>query len=75
MVTVPAVTPVTTPEEVTVALAVLPLVQLPPDGVSDNAVVAPGQTVAVPKIGPGAGSGFMVINAVVPALPQLLLTV
>src|ERR1043166_8504132 len=56
MVTVPAATPVTTPDdEPTVAIAVLVLVHRPPVTASDNAVVRPTQTEVVPVMGPGNG--------------------
>lgn len=56
MFTVPAVTPVTAPEELTVALAVLELVQLPPVDVSFNTVTEPpSHTAIVPVIAAGIG--------------------
>lgn len=52
---VPAATPVTMPvPDPTVAVAVLPLVHVPPDGEELNVVVAPSHTVAVPVIAPAA---------------------
>ena len=54
MVGVPAATPVTTPVDApTVAWLVLLLLQLPPEGVLFNVVVAPTQTLAVPVIAIG----------------------
>jgi hypothetical protein len=50
---VPAVTPVTTPAELTVACAVLLLVHVPPDVISANAVVRPVQTLLAPVIPAG----------------------
>ena len=44
MVSVPAVTPVTTPPEFTVAILVFLLVQVPPAVELDNVVVVPTQT-------------------------------
>ena len=52
---VPAETPDTTPDELTVATAVVPLVHVPPADVSLS-VVTPGEhTANVPVIGPGLG--------------------
>ena len=50
MFTTPGVMPVTTPVELTVATAGLPLVHAPPAGVAANAVVEPVQTVLLPVI-------------------------
>ena len=50
MVAEPAATPVTTPEEETVATAASEVVQVPPARVLDKDVVAPAQTVVVPEI-------------------------
>ena len=55
MVLVPAVTPVTTPLAAIVAMAVVPLVQVPPAGVPVRAVDDPSHTVSVPSIGLGSG--------------------
>ena len=44
----PVATPVTTPAELTVATAVLALLQVPPVDASLNVEVCPGQTVVVP---------------------------
>jgi hypothetical protein len=55
MTAVPALTPLTTPvDEPTVATAVAPLVQVPPDGEELSVVVEPVQTDAVPVIADGA---------------------
>jgi hypothetical protein len=51
MVAVPAATPVTTPEALTVAIAVLLDDQVPPVVTSASVVVDPAQTVVVPVIG------------------------
>lgn len=60
---VPASTPVTIPELLpTVAMPVLPLVHVPPDGEELNVVVAPTHTVAVPVIADGVA--FTVTTAV-----------
>lgn len=56
---VPAATPVTIPVEVViVALAVLPELHVPPEGVLESVVAAPTHTVAVPAI--AVGSAFTV---------------
>lgn len=60
MIAVPADTPVTTPEELpTVATAVLPLVQVPPDVASKSVEVEPMQYTAPVPVGV-AGFGFTV---------------
>jgi hypothetical protein len=54
MLAVPLSTPVTTPvEDPIVAIEVLPLFHVPPDGVVVSVVVSPAQTVAVPEIAAG----------------------
>ena len=51
MVTVPAVTPVTTPEpDPTVAMVISLLLHTPPEVASLNVVVRPGHTLVVPVI-------------------------
>jgi hypothetical protein len=73
IVTVPAATPVTIPEDVpTVAIVLSLLLQVPPLAASVRAVVAPAQTVVVPVIG-DAGTTFTVVTAV--DEPQLLVIV
>ena len=58
MVAVPAATPETTPEALTVATAVLLLDQLPPvNPLEIREVVAPAQIVVVPEIVPALGRG------------------
>ncbi len=54
--------PVTIPVDPTVAVAVVPLVQVPPVVISLSVVVAPVHTVSVPLI--AAGVLFTVTNAV-----------
>lgn len=55
MVAVPALTPVTRPEdEPTVAKPVDPLVHTPPDMASVNEVLRPAHTLVAPEMGPGA---------------------
>ena len=63
IVTVPLLTPVTTPALFTVAVAMLLLLQLPPDALLNNVVVLPGHTSANPLI--EGGSEFTVTTAVV----------
>jgi len=63
----PDATPVTMPvPEPTVAVVVLPLLQVPPPG-SLNAVIAPTQTVVDPVIPPGNGLTVTVVVALHPA--------
>jgi hypothetical protein len=64
MVVLPALTPDTTPAEDIVALAVLLLAHEPPDTVSLNVIVPPGQTLDEPDIAPAFGSGSIVIFSV-----------
>ena len=59
--TVPLVTPVTTPDEVTVAIEVLALLQVPPGVASLNVVVKPWQTVVVPVIGASGSTDKVVV--------------
>ncbi len=61
MTAVPAVTPVTTPPT-TVAMPVLPLVQVPPAVASANVVVEPTHTVAVPVIGATPGTSSVMVT-------------
>ena len=48
MLAIPVATPVTTPEELTVAIAGLLLLHVPPDVEFPNAVVSPTQVTGVP---------------------------
>jgi hypothetical protein len=52
IVAVPAATPVTTPDELTVAIAVFDDVHVPPETVEVNVVLEPAQIVCVPDRGP-----------------------
>jgi hypothetical protein len=70
---VPADTPVTTPVDDTVALAVLLLLHVPPPTLAVKLLVLPTQTVSVPEIAPAVA--FTVTILVVMAVPQPLLTV
>jgi hypothetical protein len=73
MVAEPANTPDTIPELSIVATAILLLLQLPPDTISDRLVVAPpAHTIVVPCIVPALGNGFTVNAAVATDVPQLL---
>ena len=69
----PDATPPTIPVLLTVAAAVLVLLQAPPDVPvpSLNAVVEPAHTVAVPVIVPATGSGLTVTTCVAATVPQL----
>ncbi len=69
---VPAVTPVTTPDELTVALAVLLLLHAPPVTVALRAMLLPAQTVVAPEMVPAEGVLFTVTFIVATAVPQLL---
>jgi hypothetical protein len=63
MLDVPPATPVTTPVvDTTVAIVVVPLVQVPPLVASVNVVVSPWQTLVVPLM--AVGSGFTVTTKV-----------
>ena len=64
----PAATPVTTPvKEPTVAIEVLPLLQVPPVALSVSVVVVPIHRVAVPPIALGVR---FTVTILVAALPQ-----
>ena len=72
MVTLPADTPVTTPLLFTVAIAVLLLLQVPPDVTSANVMVELTQTLDEPVIAATTGNAFTVIDFVALAVPQLV---
>jgi hypothetical protein len=59
MVAVPAVTPVTSPEAFTAALALL-LLHTPPEVVLDNCIVVPATTLVLPVIDETEGFVFTV---------------
>ena len=59
----------------TVAIIGDPLLQLPPDAVSDKVTDVPSQNVEVPEIVPATGNGFTVIVRVAELDPQLFDTV
>jgi hypothetical protein len=73
MVATPAATPVTTPEEFTVAIPVLLLVHEkvpgPPDAVATKVVVPPTQIPCVPVIPVTLGAAFTVIDPVAVRVP------
>ena len=64
MVAVPAATPVTMPEELTVATAVLLEDHVPPEVASFRSVVDPAQTLVVPVMAATIGRALMVTVAV-----------
>ena len=70
----PVATPVTRPVALTVALAGLTLLHIPPPAASVSAVVAAGQTDRTPVMLPALGAGFTVTTTVAAAVPQLLVT-
>lgn len=70
----PTDTPDTTPSVPTVATAVLPLLQTPPETPSLSVVVEETQTVCVPEMEPGSTDALTVTIAVAAAVPQLLVT-
>jgi hypothetical protein len=74
IVSVPALTPVTTPVALTVAIAGNTLLQLPPASASVRVIELPWQTVDKPAIGL-TEFGNTVTEADVMARPQLLLVV
>ena len=76
MVTLPAATPVTTPELLTVAMELLPLVQAPPLVVSDRVIMVLTQTEVGPVMVPApAGVVPTVIVFMAVVVPQLLVLV
>jgi hypothetical protein len=75
MVTAPAVTPVTMPVVLTVALAVLLLLHTPPVLASVRVMLAPGQTDVAPTIGLTTLPALTVNAIVAVAVPQLVVTV
>ena len=71
----PAATPLTTPDVLTVAVPVLLLAHTPPVVASLSVVVALTHTVAVPVMVPADGAALTVTTCVVVAEPQLFVTV
>ena len=70
----PAPTPLTAPEELTVAMEVLLLLQVPPDVALVKVDDVPIQVVVTPVIVPAEVAGFTVNDVVVNADPQLVTT-
>ena len=64
-------TPVTTPDEFTLAMAGALLDQDPPATVELSEVVNPGQTLEMPEIVPAKGAAVMLTGKLVVAVPQL----
>ena len=75
MVVVPEMRPFTEPEALTVATAVLVLLQTPPVAASVNADDEPAHTVVVPLMKPAAGNGLTVTTWAAATVPQLFVTV
>ena len=71
MVAVPAVTPLTTPAEPTVATLAAEVIHVPPAGAEVNVVVEPPQTVAVPVITSGNGVTVTVLVLTQPPLARV----
>jgi hypothetical protein len=71
----PAVTPVTVPVVLTVAVVLALLLHTPPDAVSVRVMALPSQTERKPAIVPATGCGFTVTVRVARAVPQPLVTV
>ncbi len=71
IVALPVEAAVTTPDVLTVAIAVLLLLQPPPEDVEESVLVVPVQIVDVPLMVPAAGSGLTVTDLVVEAEPQV----
>ena len=70
MVTLPAETPDTDPEEVTVAIVVELVVQDPPLPLSDKVTEEPAQTLVAPEMVPALAAGLTVSDMVATAVPQ-----
>ena len=75
MVAVPGARPVTTPEALTVAIALLLLLQVPPGVALSICIVSLWHTVSAPVIRPASAIGFTITLVVVVAEPQTLVTV
>ena len=74
MLAVPTATPVTTPVELTVAIALLEELQVPPLAVLVSVKDEPGQRGVAPLIAPASGKALTVTLAAALAVPQLLVT-
>ncbi len=68
----PAVMPATLPPVLTVATAILLLLQVPPEVASARRVAEPAHILSVPVMDPADGSGLTVTVAVSVVVPQLL---
>jgi hypothetical protein len=72
---VPEAFPVTTPDELMLAIEASERLQVPPVPVLANVIVAATHTLVAPDMVPASGRGLTVTAFVATALPQLLLTV
>ena len=70
----PVATPVTTPNALTIAIAVLLLAHTPPEE-GPNDVVVPLHTLVAPTIGTATGKAFIVTGVVEETLPQAFVIV
>ena len=75
MVVAPADTPVTTPDALTAATAVLVLLQVPPVPVPESDIADDPQIEVAPEIVPAAGAGLTVIALKATTVPQPLVMV
>lgn len=75
MVVVPAVMPVTCPEEAMEPTAGLLLLQTPPGEDSESVMIEPTHTLLGPEMVPESGMVLMVTTNVARSLPQLLVYV
>jgi hypothetical protein len=75
MVVVPADTPVTIPEDVTVATAGTVLLQIPPVAVVVREMVLPTHTEPGPVIAPATGTGSIVTILVAYTVPHIFVMV
>lgn len=71
----PALNPLTTPDVLILATAVLLLPQVPPVIASESVMDEPAHTAAGPVMVPALGAGLTVMDEVVVAVPQALVTV
>ena len=75
MVALPVVLPLTTPAALTLAIAALLLLHVPPLTASLKVVVVPVQTDVTPVMVPADGNGLIMTVVVADTLPQLPVTV
>ena len=71
----PALIPVTTPDVLTLATALLLVAQVPPVVPSDRVMEEPAHTGPAPVMVPALAAGLTVMALVVVAVPQLLVNV